>query len=387
MINYPAIYIANGAAVMLLSLILLSSKRPSITRLFDERLFYGMVIFNIIQCCIETVVFILDGNMAYGSHTLLIVLNAALYINDIIFAFLWVIYADYKLFGDMRRIRRIYPYVGIPAILVLICCIINFVTPVFFTINEYNVYQRTGLYIIPFAVTYFYMAYGVLLIYLNRNKVQKYLFMPAILFMIPIIIGSLLQFFFYGYSLIWLGVAIGLVSLFLNIQNEAAYIDALSGLFNRHYLDSLFLMCLRREDASGVLAGIMLDIDGFKKVNDEFGHTVGDDAISEVGRLLYTAVGDKGVSCRYGGDEFIILMHAKSEKEIIDMVNTIKAHTREFNESSNKPYKIHFSIGYSTYDNEHESTDDFLRKLDTSMYEDKKRNIAERVIPDRRRTT
>jgi hypothetical protein len=155
MINYPAIYIANGAAVMLLSLILLSSKRPSITRLFDERLFYGMVIFNIIQCCIETVVFILDGNMAYGSHTLLIVLNAALYINDIIFAFLWVIYADYKLFGDMRRIRRIYPYVGIPAILVLICCIINFVTPVFFTINEYNVYQRTGLYIIPFAVTFF----------------------------------------------------------------------------------------------------------------------------------------------------------------------------------------------------------------------------------------
>ncbi len=385
MINYPAIYIANGAAVMLLSLILMSAKRPSISRLLDEKLFYGMVVLNIIQCCTETVVFILDGNTAYGNHALLIALNTALFINNIIFAYLWILYADYKLFGDMRRINRIYPYWAIPAALVVLGCIINLVTPVFFVIDKFNVYQRTPLYIIPFAVTYFYLAYGVILIYLNRNKVQKYLFMPAILFMIPILMGSLLQFFFYGYSLIWLGVAIGMGSLFINVQNEAAYVDPLSGLFNRHYLDSLLIMCIRKEDTAGVLAGIMLDIDGFKKVNDQFGHTVGDDAISEVGRILYTAVGNKGVSCRYGGDEFIVLTHVNSEKEIMDMIAAIKAQTNAFNESENKPYNIHFSIGYSTFDSEHETTDDFLRKLDTSMYEDKRRNIAERVIPDRRK--
>jgi diguanylate cyclase (GGDEF)-like protein len=203
--------------------------------------------------------------------------------------------------------------------------------------------------------------------------------------MIPILLGSLLQFFFYGYSLIWLGVAIGMGSLFINVQNEAAYVDPLSGLFNRHYLDSLLIMCIRKEDTAGMLAGIMLDIDGFKKVNDQFGHTVGDDAISEVGRILYTAVGNKGVSCRYGGDEFIVLTHVNSEKEIMDMIAAIKAQTNAFNESENKPYNIHFSIGYSTFDSDHETTDDFLRKLDTSMYEDKRRNIAERVIPDRRK--
>jgi len=386
MTNFPAIYIANGTAVMLLAVILMSSKRPSISRLLDEKLFYSMTILNITQCCIETVGFILDGNTAYGNHAVLIVLNTALFINCIVFAYLWILYADYKLFGDMRRIKHIYPLWAIPAIVVILGCIINLVTPVFFVIDKFNVYQRTDLYIIPFAVTYFYLAYGVLLIYMNRKKVQKYLFMPAILFMIPIIIGSLLQFFFYGYSLIWLGVAIGMVSLFINVQNEAAYVDALSGLFSRHYLESLLLMSIRKEEIAGTLAGIMLDINGFKKVNDEFGHNVGDDAIASVGKLLYTAVGNKGVSCRYGGDEFIILMHINSEEEITDMISTIRMQTKEFNESANKPYKIHFSIGYSVFDSENETTDDFLGKLDTSMYEDKKRHIAERVIPDRRKS-
>jgi GGDEF domain-containing protein len=80
------------------------------------------------------------------------------------------------------------------------------------------------------------------------------------------------------------------------------------------------------------------------------------------------------------------LMHINSEEEITDMISTIRMQTKEFNESANKPYKIHFSIGYSVFDSENETTDDFLGKLDTSMYEDKKRNIAERIIPDRRKS-
>ncbi|MDI9460672.1 MAG: GGDEF domain-containing protein [Saccharofermentanales bacterium] len=385
MFNFPAIFIANGTAILLLFIILFSSKRPLRHGFLDEKMYYMMVILNILQCLVESIVFILDGKTGYGFHALLMVLNTSLFINNIIFAFSWTIYVDYKLFADIERIKQKYPFVAIPAVLIIIGCLINFVTPVFFVVDKYNVYQRTVLYLIPYVCTYFYLAYGVVLIYSYRSKVYQYLSLPAILFMVPIIIGSMLQFFFYGYSLVWLGVSIGMISLFINVQNEASYVDVLSGLFNRQYLNNMLLMYSKKRDTAGVPAGIMLDIDGFKSVNDRFGHLVGDDAIATAGNLLHTSVGDQGVVCRYGGDEFIILMYIHSQKEIMDMIDTIKTQVTLFNESEKKPYKIEFSIGYSTFERQHESVDDFLKKLDASMYEDKNRKIDGGMIPDRRR--
>ncbi|MGI6671712.1 MAG: GGDEF domain-containing protein [Christensenellales bacterium] len=382
MFNFPAIYIANGTAVLLLLVVILSIRKPLHHGLFEEKMYYAMIVINIMQCILEVVTFLLNGKIEY--RTLTVVLNVLLFSNSLIFSFFWTIYADYKLFADMRRIKRIYPFVAIPAMIIIIGSLINLGTPVFFVVDEYNIYQRTDLYIIPYAVTYFYLAYRVILIYSCRKKVNKYLFLPAMLFMFPIMIGSLLQFFFYGYSLVWIGVSIGMISLFINVQNEASYIDMLSGLYNRQYINSILLMHSKKADTTSVLAGIMLDIDGFKRINDEFGHIVGDDAISVAGKILRTAVGNKGISCRFGGDEFVVFMNVNSPKEITDMKDIIKAQATLFNEAEKKPYKINFSVGYSIYQSKHESIDDFLMRIDASMYEDKNRKIREGIIPDRR---
>jgi len=384
MINFPAICIANGAAIMLLAIILFNLKRSLRHGFFEEKIYYAMVILNILQCIFETTVFFADGKLLYGYRTLSIVLNTALFINNIIFAYLWTIYSDYKLFTNMKRIRRIYPFMAIPAMIVIIGSLINLARPVFFVVDKYNVYQRTDLFNIPYAVTYFYLSYGLILIYLYRKKVHKYLFLPAILFLIPIIIASMLQFFFYGYSLVWLGVSIGMTALYISLQNESAYVDALSGLFNRRYLNNILLLHSTKGSTASTLAGILLDIDEFKSINDRFGHIVGDDAISSVGMILRQTVGDKGILCRSGGDEFIILAYIKSQQEIMDIIDTIKKEAALFNELEDKPYKIHFSIGYSTYETKNETIDDFLKKMDDSMYEDKRRRIEEKAIADRR---
>ena len=382
MYNFPAIYIANGTAILLLLVVMLSIRKPLHHGLFEEKMYYAMIVINIMQCIIEVVTFLLNGKIEY--RTLTVVLNVLLFSNSLIFSFFWTIYADYKLFADMRRIRRIYPFIAIPAVLMIIGCFINLVTPVFFVIDEYNVYQRTDLFFLTYVVTYSYLVYGVVLISMYRKKVHKYLFLPAVLFMIPVVIGSALQFAFYGYSLVWLGVSIGMLWLFINVQNEASYVDMLSGLFNRQYLNDILLMHSRKGDKGSILAGIMLDIDSFKEINNKFGHLVGDEAISAVGKILHTAVGSKGISCRYGGDEFIILMKTDSQKEVMDMIDTVRTKAALFNEAEKTPYQIHFSIGHSTYQSGHESTDAFLKRIDTAMYEDKRRKIDEGIISDRR---
>ena len=83
MINLPAICIANGTAILLLLIVLLTSRRPLRHELLDEKIYYMMVVLNILQCLIESVVFLLDGKMIDGYHTLLIVLNVILFIITI----------------------------------------------------------------------------------------------------------------------------------------------------------------------------------------------------------------------------------------------------------------------------------------------------------------
>ncbi len=382
MINFPAIYIANGTAILLLLVVLLSARKPLRHGLFEEKIYYAMVALTLMQCFIEVATFLMIGKAEY--RTLSVVLNLLLFSNSSVLAFLSTMYADYKLFADIKRIKRIYPFIAIPAMLTIIGCIINVATPVFYVIDQYNDYHRTDLAFLTYVVPFSYLVYGVILISLYRTRVQKYMFFPAVLFMVPVLIGCVLQFFFYGYSLIWLGASVGIIWLFINVQNEASYIDTLSGLFNRQYLNDILFTHSNKRDTAYMLAGIMLDIDGFKSINDRFGHIVGDDAISAVGKILHAAVGSKGISCRLGGDEFIILMKIDSPKEITDMIDTIEMQAALFNESEKKPYEIKFSMGYSTYQSKHESTDDFLKKIDVAMYEDKNRKIREGILPDRR---
>ena len=77
-------------------------------------------------------------------------------------------------------------------------------------------------------------------------------------------------------------------------------------------------------------------------------------------------------------------MKTDSPKEIMDMIDTVRTKAALFNEAEKTPYQIHFSIGHSTYQSGHESTDAFLKRIDTAMYEDKRRKIDEGIIPDRR---
>jgi len=93
---------------------------------------------------------------------------------------------------------------------------------------------------------------------------------------------------------------------------EDALTDALSGLLNRRGFDRELERVAPDESASeAALALIMLDIDHFKKVNDTYGHPLGDRVICAVGQSIRECLGPAGVAARYGGEEFAVLLPAK----------------------------------------------------------------------------
>jgi PleD family two-component response regulator len=90
---------------------------------------------------------------------------------------------------------------------------------------------------------------------------------------------------------------------------EQSVRDHLTGLFNRRYMEETLKRELLRAARKKLSLGIiMLDVDDFKRFNDTYGHAAGDAVLRELGNLLLGHVRGEDIACRYGGDEFIIVL-------------------------------------------------------------------------------
>ena len=161
-------------------------------------------------------------------------------------------------------------------------------------------------------------------------------------YLIPILICSVLQMLFYGISLAWLGTAIGIVALFMSLQQQRAYQDQLTGLLNRSYLEHM-LFKIRNSSTS-----------------DYYG-------------IIHTVVGNRGMAFRYAGDEFIILMRTDQEADVIALEEELRRRAEEFNRNHHRPYVLSYAMGHDTYEEWSDNTDRFLKKIDEAMYADKRR--------------
>lgn len=383
-INLPAILVANGLGASLMLVLMFSGRRRVRTVPWDGRIFHWMCRLCLALCLIETATFLIDGQTFAGARPLIILLNTLLFLLNIAFAFLWVCYADFKLFEDPERLRRRGPILAIPAMVMSLLAVANLFTEVFFGLTPDNIYYRTPLNAVSYLVIYAYLAYGAVLVFVYGKKVDKYLFMPVLVFLLPVYLGSLIQLHFYGLALVWVSTALGLTSLYVSLQNEESYLDGLTNLYNRGYLLNYMDYLAKRVEKGRQAAGIMLDVNDFKFINDTYGHMEGDAVLRGVGRVLLRATARKGVVARYGGDEFVILLPDATEDTVRSVQEEILARLAEFNAANTVPCRISLSMGVARF--ESLDVDEFFRRMDRDMYE-KKRAFYQCTENDRRRRT
>lgn len=370
MVNLQAVFIANaiGAALML---VLIINNRINMRNVFlDERLFSLMPYLTLVQCAVETLSFVVDGRSFPGAHVLLVISNVTLYVVNISFAFVWTMYADYKVFEDLHRLRRRYPFVAIPALVVIVMSLLNLFTDVFFTVSPQNVYERTSLYLIPYAVTYGYLMYGAVLVLRSARRAKKYLFLPVATFLTPVFLGSLAQLLCYGISLVWPSVAVGVISLYINLQAEASSVDSLTGLYNRQWFSRYLAAAQQRGDEP--IVGVLLDVDMFKQINDTYGHLTGDQALYDAGQLLRSCSGPRTVTVRYGGDEFVMLSPLSECGSPVELRDAIHTALVQFNAAHDRPYRLSLSMGSAVFQPGAQTIDEFLAQMDGDMYAQKR---------------
>ena len=151
--------------------------------------------------------------------------------------------------------------------------------------------------------------------------------------------------------------------------------DELTGLHNRRFLHSYFEHKIGWEtEASFPLSLMVLDIDRFKKVNDTYGHDVGDEALKFVAGLLKEVAGETGYPVRFGGDEFMVILPKTELDHAVQHAHRLNQLTKERTltlEGRNEELKISLSIGVASARDDAETGSDLIRIADTALYTSK----------------
>ncbi|MBL4733148.1 MAG: PleD family two-component system response regulator [Rhizobiaceae bacterium] len=163
-----------------------------------------------------------------------------------------------------------------------------------------------------------------------------------------------------------------------SVQNtiEMAVTDGLTGLHNRRYLDShLATLFEKARVKKSPLSTIMCDIDHFKKVNDTYGHDVGDEVIREFAERLKKCVRSVDLASRYGGEEFVVVMPDTDVALASIVAERIRASIADHPfivEKGAKQLTVTISIGVSSIEPDDEDPQKLLKRADIGLYAAKK---------------
>ncbi|QOG11564.1 GGDEF domain-containing protein [Arcobacter sp. FWKO B] len=167
------------------------------------------------------------------------------------------------------------------------------------------------------------------------------------------------------------------VKLLLQALKESAFKDSLTGLYNRKFLDEHIKKLIPQMDRDNKkLAILMLDMDHFKAVNDEYGHDIGDLALKELAKVLQDNIRESDVVVRFGGEEFIVLLVGiNSSQEALKVADKLrhKVSQNEIKVYENTTIRKTISIGMAIYPDNSTSIDAIFKYADIALYEAKRK--------------
>jgi diguanylate cyclase (GGDEF)-like protein len=168
-------------------------------------------------------------------------------------------------------------------------------------------------------------------------------------------------------------------------MRELSVRDHLTRLFNRRYLEETLDREIRRSLRSHYTIGIIIfDVDNFKEINDGWGHAAGDVVLQQLGQLSLTAIRGGDIACRYGGDEFVLVLPEASLDVTRERAEYLRIEARrlqeEYNSQRVKSFTI--SLGVAIYPDHGSTGDDVLRSADKALYRAKSEGRDRVVVAD-----
>ena len=156
-------------------------------------------------------------------------------------------------------------------------------------------------------------------------------------------------------------------------------VDLLTGLYNRRGMETQCSILFQKPELMGHAALVMIDADGLKEINDNYGHEMGDTYLKKIGNVINNFGIQSSLSARVGGDEFVLFLYDyDDESELLNTIRTIE-YIQEHSTArlkKNLTVPLRFSFGYCML-TEGMSYEEMLKTADERMYENKRKRKAE----------
>ncbi|MBF4694010.1 GGDEF domain-containing protein [Fusibacter ferrireducens] len=363
-------YIQIGLFSLMILIVIYYNVRSDLNRdKMDRKLFEALILSTACVTVLDVLMYLVDmrsGSFFLSANQLVTCLY---YIFNPIPCLIWCLYADILIFDSPSRLKKMFTVMIIPTIVLTLLSIMSISKGFFFYIDTFNKYHRGTYNWLLTLICCFYLFYTFLITLINRKNISSKDFFPMLFFLFPPIIGFMIQIRFQGVSTLWMSVTFSILVIYINIQKINVSTDYLTGLYNRRQLDSHLKRFSHFQSSAHKIAGMMIDLNDMKSINDSQGHMMGDIALEQTALILKKSFHKDDFIARYGGDEFVIIFMVKDYDGLSQTVSRVESNLEKFNKNTTFPFKLSFSIGYDLFDPKKQATiDDFIRYLDQKMY-------------------
>lgn len=336
--------------------------------------------------CVADILAITCRGQFFGGARIIIQLSNLVYIESMpIISMLWLKYVCSKIGENMTKAKNIL--ILIPLLLFSLIAISNPFTNILFSINDKNLYVRGPGIFLHWVVSWAYLVVSAIIshraVKLAQSWNKKNELRPLLVFIVCPTICCMIQMLVYGISAIQVGVTLSIVLINFRLLENRISVDELTAINNRKEMSVYVDRLINRFKPVNICA-IMIDINGFKQINDTLGHNVGDEALQDVSTALKSVCdkfGGRLFLCRYGGDEFVIVAKDVDEQRITELKACLKGEVKDIAIRLNRPYELNISVGVAQkLCNSYEEFVDCLDIADDAMYHEKGKTKKRFVI-------
>lgn len=362
----------NAFSLVVIGILFLSSVSRAEHSFPSHRLFMGMLLTTGLMLVLDTVGWLNEGSPTDAGRTALAVSIVAYYILQPVPATYFALFVIRLVNHDQGTNRARTAWFHVPLVINMVLAVSSLFFPGYFYFDADNYYHRGSLFPVFLVLSYvaFFFAYAVAI--RNRKRISRRVFWAIIVFPLLPLVGGVIQSFVYGNVLVWPAATLSLLIVFMNIQARRMSTDALTDTYTRQTLDEYVKNRIARLRSGHGFSGILVNIDGFRRINDSFGHSVADAALVTTADLLRASFTSWVAVYRYSGDEFVVLTDIEDGSELEAVAARIRDRFLRYEEESDKPYCLGVSIGAGVFDPALDATADrFFTRLGDLMYEEK----------------
>ena len=360
-----SVFTANIISLLLLGTLYLSN-RQKLRNDKDTKIVLCLMAVTAVSNVADTCLFYLDSSSGVIFEIIIFLSGSWLFLGNVLIGYTWLDFLTTHLNIPLTDRRKLIYNMG--GLISAVLLAVNIFYPLVFRDVD-GVYQRGPAYSVFLILAFLYIADSLYLYVKCRRKTGTLKLFPVEVFLVPIIIGVVVQALFVEIAITWTSIAIAIAGIMTALKNETIFLDHLTGLHNRVYLDFLQEQACKKK--AGKICGIMVDLNGFKEINDGYGHSEGDAALIITADVLKRSFGEYGIVTRFAGDEFVVILNTTDEQLVQRLIQKAKDNFDEQNKMINKPYKLSASMGYAISGLSDQTVESFMNCIDRRMYRDK----------------